>query len=140
MNKKKKIALIIIIVSASIAAAVFLSVFILAKQKIIFINKWFVDEKNSTVGVDVSAYQADIDMNVLKEQNVSFIYIKATEGSTGRDGRFAANWENAKNAELLSGAYHFFSYDSSGKTQAEAEKCPFPAGKRDGSSIPGRRV
>ena len=104
---------------ALLSGRAILTVFMLAKQKVIFINKWFVDEKNSTVGVDVSAYQADIDMNVLKEQNVSFIYIKATEGSTGRDGRFAANWENAKNAEFLSGAYHFFSYDSSEKTQAE---------------------
>ena len=118
MNKVLKMIMVTLAVLV-IAAIVFVTVFVLAKQKVIFINKWFVDEKNSTVGVDVSAYQADIDMNVLKEQNVSFIYIKATEGSTGRDGRFAANWENAKNAGLLSGAYHFFSYESSGKTQAE---------------------
>ena len=119
MNKKKKISLIIIIASAAVVAAVFLSVFLLAKQKIIFINKWFVDEKNSTIGVDVSSYQADVDMNKLKEQNVSFIYIKATEGSSGQDDRFAENWKNAPKAGLLSGAYHFFSYDSEGKTQAE---------------------
>ena len=119
MNKVLKMIMVTLAVLVIAAAIVFVTVFVLAKQKVIFINKWFVDEKNSTVGVDVSAYQADIDMNVLKEQNVSFIYIKATGGSTGRDGRFAANWENAKNAEFLSGAYHFFSYDSSEKTQAE---------------------
>ena len=119
MNKKKKIALIIIIVSAAIVAAFFLSVFLLAKQKIIFINKWFVDEKNSTVGVDISSYQADVDMNKLKSQNVNFIYIKATEGKSAQDERFAKNWENADKAGLLSGAYHFFSYDSEGKLQAE---------------------
>ena len=119
MNKVLKRIMVTLAVLVIAAAIVFVTVFVLAKQKVIFINKWFVDEKNSTVGVDVSAYQADIDMNVLKEQNVSFIYIKATEGSTGRDDRFAANWENAQNTELLSGAYHFFSYDSSGKTQAE---------------------
>ena len=91
----------------------------LAKQKKIFINKWFVDEKNSTIGVDVSSYQANIDMNKLKEQNIKFIYIKATEGSKTQDNKFDENWTNAKKAELLSGAYHFFSYDSEGKTQAE---------------------
>lgn len=95
MNKVLKMIMVTLAVLV-IAAIVFVTVFVLAKQKVIFINKWFVDEKNSTVGVDVSAYQADIDMNVLKEQNVSFIYIKATEGSTGRDGRFAANWEMQK--------------------------------------------
>lgn len=91
MNKVLKMIMVTLAVLVIAAAIVFVTVFVLAKQKVIFINKWFVDEKNSTVGVDVSAYQADIDMNVLKEQNVSFIYIKATEGSTGRDGRFAAN-------------------------------------------------
>ncbi len=78
----------------------------LAKTKKIFINKWFVDEKNSTIGVDVSSYQADIDMVRLKEQDIEFIYIKATEGSTAQDDRFAENWENAEKAGLLSGAYH----------------------------------
>ena len=69
--------------------------------------------------MDVSSYQANINMNKLKEQNIKFIYIKATEGSSKQDDKFAENWENAKQAELLSGAYHFFSYDSEGKTQAE---------------------
>ncbi len=114
--KRLIITLIIIVLAATIA---FSSVFVLAKTKKVFINKWFVNEKNSTIGVDVSSYQADIDMNKLKEQDIAFIYIKATEGSKIQDDRFAENWQNAQNAGLLSGAYHFFSYDSEGKTQAE---------------------
>ena len=58
-------------------------------------------------------------MDRLKAQHIQFIYIKATEGSSSQDDRFAENWKNAKDAGLLSGAYHFFSYDSPGKTQAE---------------------
>ena len=119
MNKTLKRLMIALVIFVMVTAGIFLSVFLLAKQKKIFLNKWFVDEKNSIVGVDVSAHQAEIDMNVLKEQNIEFIYIKATEGSTWQDDRFADNWENAKKAELLSGAYHFFSYDSEGRTQAE---------------------
>ena len=119
MKKGLKIAIIALIILVIVLVAIFLIVFILAKQKKIFINKWFVDEKNSTIGVDVSTYQANIDMNKLKEQNIKFIFIKATEGSTMQDDRFSENWKNAKDAELLSGAYHFFSYDSEGKTQAE---------------------
>lgn len=98
---------------------VFLTVFALAKAKKIFINKWFVDESKSTIGVDISSYQADIDMNRLKQQGIAFVYIKASEGSSLQDSRFRENWDNAKEANLLSGAYHFFSYDSPGKTQAE---------------------
>lgn len=119
MKKGPKTIIIILIIIVVILAVTYLTIFILAKQKVIFINKWFVDEKTSTIGVDVSTYQAKIDMNKLKEQNIKFIYIKATEGSTSQDDRFAENWEYAKNAELLSGAYHFFSFDSEGKTQAE---------------------
>ena len=119
MKKGLKIVIITLIIFVIILVTIYLTVFILAKQKKIFINKWFVDEKNSTIGVDVSSYQVNINMNKLKKQDIKFIYIKATEGSKTQDDRFAENWENAKNAELLSGAYHFFSYDSEGKTQAE---------------------
>lgn len=108
MRKGLKIFGIILGVLAVILAAVYLTVFTLAKQKKIFINKWFVNEANSTIGVDVSAYQADIDMNALKEQNIEFIYIKASEGSAHKDSRFEENWKNAEEAGLLSGAYHFF--------------------------------
>ena len=58
-------------------------------------------------------------MNELEAQDIQFIYIKASEGSTTKDPLFAQNWKNAKEAGLLSGAYHFFSYDSAGITQAE---------------------
>ena len=119
MKKGLKRLLIFFTVLIIVLVAAFLTVFVLAKKKKIFINKWFVNEKKSTIGVDVSSYQADIDMNKLKEQNISFIFIKATEGSTSQDERFATNWENAKKAGLPAGAYHFFSYDSEGKTQAE---------------------
>ena len=119
MRKGLKRLAVIIIALLIVTVIFYLAVFLLAKQKKIFINKWFVDEESSVMGVDVSSYQADIDMNELKEQNVQFIYIKATEGSSHQDDRFAENWENAQTAGILSGAYHFFSYDSEGRTQAE---------------------
>ena len=115
MKKYRKMLLMMI----AFLLTVFFTVFGLAKAKIVFINKWFVNEKQNTIGVDLSSYQADVDMDKLKEQGVAFVYIKATEGSSHQDSCFQENWENAKKAELLSGAYHFFSYDSPGKTQAE---------------------
>ena len=115
MKKLIKILIVILV----ILLFIFLTVFILAKLKVVFINKWFVNTNDSTIGVDISSYQENVDMAKLKEQNIEFVYIKATEGSKYQDNKFAANWENAKNAGLLSGAYHFFSYDSAGSTQAE---------------------
>ena len=98
-----------LIIAAVALLLVFLTVFFLAKKKIIFINSWFVNAETGTVGVDISSYQADVDMEKLKEQNIAFVYVKATEGSSHRDKKFEINWENAEKAGLPSGAYHFFS-------------------------------
>lgn len=70
-------------------------------------------------GVDVSAHQGHIDWSVLKSQNISFAFIKATEGSSWVDKHFKENFENAYAQGLYVGAYHFFSFDSSGSTQAQ---------------------
>lgn len=70
-------------------------------------------------GVDVSHYQGKIDWNVLAAQDIQFAYIKATEGSSHVDERFAENYREAKQTDLKVGAYHFFSFDSTGLTQAE---------------------
>ncbi|MBQ9180776.1 glycoside hydrolase family 25 [Candidatus Saccharibacteria bacterium] len=81
------------------------------------VNHFFIGGMSR--GADVSSYQGEIDMQRLKEQNIDFIYIKATEGSSYKDPNFTTNWQNAAEAGLTAGAYHFFSYESSGATQAE---------------------
>ena len=70
------------------------------------INQWFVG--GMTMGVDISSYQEDVDMKKLMEQGVEFAYIT-----------FKEKWAAAKEAGLPVGAYHYFSYSSSGVTQAE---------------------
>ena len=70
-------------------------------------------------GVDVSTYQGAIDWPVLADNGLTFAFIKATEGSSFQDENFKYNWENAGKTHLKVGAYHFFSYETSGATQAE---------------------
>lgn len=70
-------------------------------------------------GVDVSSYQGDIDWDVLSSQGIDFAYIKATEGSSTVDRCFEANWQGASKTDLRIGAYHFFSFESSGENQAK---------------------
>lgn len=70
-------------------------------------------------GVDVSHYQGEIDWQVLASQGIDFAFIKATEGSSFVDDCFDFNFEEARKTKLYVGAYHFFSFDSSGITQAE---------------------
>ena len=100
-----------------ILGILFLASYILLTHRKVSINQFFTT--GATKGVDVSGYQAEIDMSELKRQGIGFIYIKATEGSNYTDNLFQQNWARAKAASLPSGAYHFFSFESSGKTQAE---------------------
>ena len=70
-------------------------------------------------GVDVSAHQGVIDWPTLAAQGVEFAFVKATEGSGFTDARFSFNVLQARNAGLRVGAYHFFSFESSGDAQAD---------------------
>jgi hypothetical protein len=69
-------------------------------------------------GIDVSAYQGRIDWRRVAGQQVSFAYIKASEGGDFVDRRFAANWSGARRAGVPHGAYHFFSLCTPGLAQA----------------------
>lgn len=75
-------------------------------------------ERYSVRGVDISYYQGDVDWRIL-ENGLSFAYMKATEGSGHQDIRFEENLAGALETGLAVGAYHFFSFESSGKTQAD---------------------
>ncbi len=70
-------------------------------------------------GVDVSHYQGTIDWQAFARQGVRFAFIKATEGSAHVDERFLENARGAAAAGIPAGGYHFFSFESAGKTQAE---------------------
>lgn len=71
------------------------------------------------VGVDVSSYQGTIEWDTLASHNIRFAFIKATEGSSLVDDCFAKNWADASQTDLRIGAYHFFSFESPGETQAD---------------------
>ena len=64
-------------------------------------------------GIDISKHQETIDwLQVSKSEwkgkKISFVFIKASEGSTRSDELFARNWREAKEKHLLRGAYHFY--------------------------------
>lgn len=74
-------------------------------------------------GLDVSHHQKEIDWKAVSrasigDKRLSFTFIKATEGRTHQDSRFRYNWEQARKAGLLRGAYHYFSPYSDPKEQA----------------------
>ena len=69
-------------------------------------------------GLDVSNHQGAIDWSAVADDDIEFVYIKATEGGDFADARFTANWDGAGAAGLERGAYHFFTLCRSGLEQA----------------------
>jgi lysozyme len=70
-------------------------------------------------GVDVSSFQGRIDWPRLVDRSgIRFAFIKATEGTHTVDRRFAQNWAGAR-GRVARGAYHFFTFCSSGDAQAQ---------------------
>lgn len=104
----------------SILCAVCLGIILSALlfMKIIRINPYFA-ASYEVQGIDVSHYQGAVDWEEIAAQDVDFAFIKATEGSSHVDEYFYDNWQAAAQTELYVGAYHFFSFDSPGQTQAE---------------------
>ncbi|WP_296585082.1 GH25 family lysozyme [Ruminococcus sp.] len=83
---------------------------------------WFrvikINHPKGLKGADISSYQGQTDWAELSK-HMDFVFVKATEGSGSTDDMFVENFTGAKEAGLVTGAYHFFSFDSSGSTQAE---------------------
>jgi lysozyme len=70
-------------------------------------------------GIDVSHHQGAIDWTAVKAARVEFAFIKASEGGDFRDREFARNWEAARKAGVVRGAYHFFTFCTPGLAQAD---------------------
>ncbi|MDE7428644.1 MAG: hypothetical protein K2N00_05135 [Lachnospiraceae bacterium] len=124
-HKKKMITAILLLIF-------FILAFLIINKKVRF-NLLFAN-KYEIRGVDVSHYQGDIDWEKMSDENIDFVYIKATEGSSHVDEKFHTNWENIAQTDLCYGAYHFFSFDSAGETQAQ--NYISTVGSLDGKLIP----
>lgn len=69
-------------------------------------------------GIDVSRYQGTIDWATVKtDENVSYVYLKATEGASLVDKTYHYNLKEARKAGIKVGCYHFFSPTTDPVTQ-----------------------
>ncbi|MDO9152559.1 MAG: GH25 family lysozyme [Paludibacter sp.] len=69
-------------------------------------------------GIDMSHHQNKIDWDKFKHQKPHFIFFKATEGISHKDTKYSLYYKRAREMKIVVGSYHFFSYRSSGKAQA----------------------
>jgi lysozyme len=70
-------------------------------------------------GVDVSHFDGTIDWAAARRDGITFAIIKATEGTSFVDNRFATNWANTQANGIVHGAYHFFRPKSDPVAQAD---------------------
>jgi len=84
-------------------------------------------------GIDVSYWQGDIDWQKVGDAGVHFAYIKATEGGDRLDPKFLDNWQAAKQAGVVRGAYHVMYWCRPAKEQASWFMLNVPA---DGDALP----
>lgn len=70
-------------------------------------------------GHDVSSHQGTVSWSGARSKGARFVYVKATESTTYRNPYFSGQYNGARKAGLLHGAYHFALPDrSSGRSQA----------------------
>lgn len=70
-------------------------------------------------GLDVSRYQGRIDFVAARNSGTRFVFMKGTEGSDYLDPNFRENWRRARHAGMPHGAYHFMTWCSLAREQAE---------------------
>lgn len=94
---------------------------------------------SGVVGIDVSSYQGAVDWVSFTKVKRSFVYVKATEGSSYRNPYFGSQFGGAKAAGMYAGAYHFANPSGkSGKTQATYfVKYGGAWSAKDGKTLPG---
>lgn len=143
-KRKKRRKPIKIKVTAYILSAVF--VVLMALAALIakpYIKERHIVDKGAAVpsgyycyGIDISRYQSYIEWDKIKVltdaqgrstnsvnqakdiRNVSYVFIKATEGNSFKDKYFKKHWKNAKKSGIRRGAYHFFRSSKDAETQA----------------------
>ncbi len=81
-------------------------------------HRHHVSSGEQRYGIDVSRYQGKIDWQTVKtDENVNYVYLKATEGASLVDVTYHYNLEEARKAGLKVGCYHFFSPTVDPETQ-----------------------
>lgn len=69
-------------------------------------------------GIDVSHYQAHIAWDKVSQQDIDFVFVKATEGIELSDSLFSKNWDGLRDIGVHRGAYHFFRASAPTEEQA----------------------
>jgi GH25 family lysozyme M1 (1,4-beta-N-acetylmuramidase) len=88
------------------------------------------------IGIDVQDHRGNINWITVKNSDISFAYIKASDGIGFRDERFQANWKASKAASVLRGAYTVFRPEQNPDQQAQVFVEAVQAGQMGFGDLP----
>ncbi|MFJ3423314.1 lysozyme [Streptomyces sp. NPDC086082] len=92
---------------------------------------------SSPKGHDVSSHQKSVNWSNAKAKGATFVYVKATESTTYRNPYFSQQYDGARKAGIIRGAYHFaLPNKSSGTSQAGYFVAHGGGWKADGWTLP----
>lgn len=74
--------------------------------------------KDFAFGLDISHHQRIVNWNILQDQSIDFVFIRATYG-TRFDKKYESFWEYGSKSSLKIGFYHYFRNGQSGEQQAK---------------------
>ena len=63
---------------------------------------------DEVLGIDVSKFSPAIDWQTVKGAHISFVYVRASQGTSLIDNRFTQQWQAARNAGIRRGAFHVY--------------------------------
>ena len=74
----------------------------------------------STVrGIDVSKWQGTVDWKAVRAAGVRFAFVRVSDGTTVLDPSFAREWQAAREAGVMRGAYQYFRPEEDPVEQAD---------------------
>ncbi len=95
-----------------ISLILFVAVFLIIVMFSYITRQNQIDKIDRVFGIDISAYQGEIDWKELEDQEIAFAFIKATQGHDYVDSEFSRNWSEISDTSIKKGAYLFFEPDS----------------------------
>ncbi len=70
-------------------------------------------------GIDVSKWQGEVDWRAVRAAGIRFAFVRVSDGTTVLDATFARNWQAARAAGVLRGAYQYFRPEEDPVEQAD---------------------
>ncbi|GAA2821800.1 lysozyme [Crossiella cryophila] len=90
------------------------------------------------LGLDVSGHQGEVNWAAVKNNQATFAYVKATEGTGFKNPRFSQQYKGSFEVGLIRGSYHFALPDrSGGAAQANFFVDNGGGWSGDGRTLPG---